>query len=144
MRRHIPNIITCCNLICGCIAICAAFQHFFVAAFLFVLLGAFFDFFDGMAARALGVSGRMGVELDSLADVVTFGVAPSSMLYMLFREVRYPEFIYNNFWFMVLPICGFLMQPFQHCALPNSTSTSASTPPSSECRLLPTLYSGRH
>lgn len=112
MRRHIPNIITCCNLICGCIAICAAFQHFFVAAFLFVLLGAFFDFFDGMAARALGVSGRMGVELDSLADVVTFGVAPSSMLYMLFREVRYPEFIYNNFWFMVLPICGFLIAAF--------------------------------
>ena len=112
MKRHIPNIITCCNLVCGCIAISAAFQHWFVAAFLFILLGALFDFFDGMAARALGVSGRMGVELDSLADVVTFGVAPSSMLYMMFREVRYPELIYSNFWFMALPICAFLIAAF--------------------------------
>lgn len=112
MKKHIPNIITCCNLVCGCIAVSAAFQHLFVSAFLFILIGALFDFFDGMAARALGVSGRMGVELDSLADVVTFGVAPSAMLYMLFREVRYPEMIYSNFWFMVMPVLGFLVAAF--------------------------------
>lgn len=112
MRKHIPNIITCCNLICGCIATGAAFHHHFATAFLFILLGAVFDFFDGMTARALGVSGRMGVELDSLADVVTFGVAPSSMLFILFGVVRYPELLYNRFWFNVMPCMGFLVAAF--------------------------------
>ena len=112
MRKHIPNIITCCNLICGCIATGAAFHHHFATAFLFILLGAVFDFFDGMTARALGVSGRMGVELDSLADVVTFGVAPSAMLFILFGVVRYPEMLYNRFWFNVMPCMGFLVAAF--------------------------------
>ncbi|MBR6893656.1 MAG: CDP-diacylglycerol--serine O-phosphatidyltransferase [Bacteroidaceae bacterium] len=112
MRKHIPNIITCCNLICGCIATGAAFHHHFATAFLFILLGAVFDFFDGMTARALGVSGRMGVELDSLADVVTFGVAPSAMLFILFGVVRYPELLYNRFWFNVMPCMGFLVAAF--------------------------------
>lgn len=112
MKKQIPNIVTCCNLICGCIAICAAFQHWFTAAFIFILVGAVFDFFDGLLARALGVSGRLGLELDSLADVVTFGVAPSAMLYMLFREVRYPGFVYNDFWFMVMPLLAFLIAAF--------------------------------
>ncbi len=112
MKRHIPNIITCCNLVCGCVAVSAAFQHMFTATLLLILLGALFDFFDGMTARALGVSGRMGIELDSLADMVTFGVAPSSLLYMMFREVRYPEMVYNNFCFMLFPILGFLLAAF--------------------------------
>ena len=80
MKKHIPNIITCCNLICGCIAVGAAFQNpipvNYFWAIVFILLGAIFDFFDGMVARALGVSSPIGKELDSLADVVTFGVAP--------------------------------------------------------------------
>lgn len=112
MKKHIPNIITCCNLICGCIATGAAFHHHFSSAFLFILIGAGFDFFDGMTARALKVSGKMGVELDSLADVVTFGVAPSAMLFSLFSVVRYPELIYNNFWFTVMPFAGFLIAAF--------------------------------
>ena len=112
MKRHIPNIITCCNLICGCIAAGAAFHHHFYTALLFILLGAVFDFFDGMTARALGVSGRMGVELDSLADVVTFGVAPSAMLFTLFSVVRYPMFIYSDFWFTVMPFTAFLVAAF--------------------------------
>lgn len=112
MKKHIPNIITCCNLICGCIATGAAFHHHFSTAFLFILLGAGFDFFDGMTARALKVSGKMGVELDSLADVVTFGVAPSAMLFTLFSVVRYPELIYNNFWFTFMPFTGFLVAAF--------------------------------
>jgi len=112
MKKHIPNMITCCNLICGCIATGAAFHHHFSTAFLFILLGAGFDFFDGMTARALKVSGRMGVELDSLADVVTFGVAPSALLFVLFSEVRYPELLYSPFWFTVMPFTGFLMAAF--------------------------------
>lgn len=97
MKKHIPNIITCCNLICGCCAIDAAFHcpmpvNYFWAI-CFIILGAVFDFFDGMSARALGVSSPIGKELDSLADVVTFGVAPSCILFCLFREVQYPEFL---------------------------------------------------
>lgn len=112
MKKHIPNIITCCNLICGCIATYCAFYGGFQYAFLFVLLGAFFDFFDGMVARALGVSGKMGVELDSLADCVTFGVAPSAMLFSLFSKVAYPEWMATEFFFSVMPFTAFLVAAF--------------------------------
>ncbi len=111
-RSIFPNAITCCNLICGCIAAGAAFHHNFQTAFIFILLGAMFDFFDGMVARALKVSGRLGVELDSLADVVTFGVAPSAMVFTLFTEVYYPSWMYNDFWFTVLPFTAFLIAAF--------------------------------
>lgn len=110
--RNFPNMLTCGNLICGCIATGAAFHHNFSTAFLFILIGAMFDFFDGMVARALGVSGRLGVELDSLADVVTFGVAPSAMVFTLFTKVHYPAFMYNEFWFTVLPFTAFLIAAF--------------------------------
>lgn len=80
IRRLIPNSITCCNLLCGSIAIYLATQGAFVWAFLFILAGAIFDFFDGMSARLLNAPSPIGVELDSLADVITFGLAPSMML----------------------------------------------------------------
>lgn len=112
MKKNIPNIITCCNLICGCIATCFAFHHHFDMAFLFILAGAGFDFCDGLVARALGVSGRMGVELDSLADVVTFGVAPSAMIFTLFAYVPYPMMLANWFGFTLLPFSAFLIAAF--------------------------------
>lgn len=90
----------------------AAFHGNFSTAFLFILIGAFFDFFDGLTARALGVSGRMGLELDSLADVVTFGVAPSAMIFVLFTKVYYPSFIGSDFWYSYLPFTAFLMAAF--------------------------------
>ena len=80
-RKHIPNSITCCNLISGCIAISFAVKGDLSLALLFIILGAVFDFFDGMVARLLGVSSPIGKELDSLADVVSFGVAPSSIIF---------------------------------------------------------------
>ena len=112
MKKHIPNILTCCNLICGCAATYCAFHHGHQMAFIFILLGAFFDFFDGMTARALGVSGRLGVELDSLADCVTFGVAPSAMLFTLFNHVAYPSFMNHEFVFNVMPFTAFIMAAF--------------------------------
>ena len=112
MKKSIPNIITCCNLICGCIATYCAFHHGHTLAFLFILGGAFFDFFDGLTARALGVSGKFGVELDSLADVVTFGVAPSAMIFTLFCHVSYPQMLATPFWFNVMPFTAFLMAAF--------------------------------
>lgn len=81
IKKHIPNSITCCNLISGCIATCFAFFHAPELALLWIIIGAVFDFFDGMSARALHVSSPIGKELDSLADDITFGVAPSTMLF---------------------------------------------------------------
>ena len=112
MKKHIPNTLTCCNLICGCIATCAGFHGQFMTAFLFIIFGAVFDFFDGFVARLLGVSGPMGVELDSLADVITFGLAPASMIFTLFTTVYYPEAMYSPFWFKVMPFTAFLMPAF--------------------------------
>lgn len=116
-RTIFPNTITCCNLICGCIATAAAFDFGFATAFAFIMLGAFFDFFDGLVARKLGVSGKFGIQLDSLADVVTFGVAPSAMLFSIFTRVYYPEFMYNHFWFTVMPFTAFLIPAFSACRL---------------------------
>jgi CDP-diacylglycerol--serine O-phosphatidyltransferase len=64
ITRHIPNMVTCCNLLSGCIASVMAFQANYEAAILFIILGATFDFFDGMLARLLNVSGPLGKELD--------------------------------------------------------------------------------
>ena len=81
MKKHIPNTITCCNLISGCIATYWAFQGDYRLALLFIVIGAVFDFFDGMTARLLHVSSPIGRELDSLADDITFGFAPSAIVF---------------------------------------------------------------
>ena len=86
-KRYVPNALTLGNLLCGCIAAGAAFHHKFQTALLFILLGAVFDFFDGFAARLLKAPSPMGVELDSLADCITFGLAPSAMLFTVFTEI---------------------------------------------------------
>ena len=78
---NIPNIITCLNLISGCIATYWAFQDDYRMALLFIVIGAVFDFFDGMVARLLHVSSPIGKELDSLADDITFGFAPSAIIF---------------------------------------------------------------
>lgn len=91
--RNIPNTITSCNLFCGCIASYWAFQGNYKLALSFIILGAVFDFFDGMTARLLHVSSPIGKELDSLADDVTFGLAPAAIVFSLFKEVHYPAFL---------------------------------------------------
>ena len=80
-KKHIPNTITCCNLISGCTATYFAFLGDFRLALLFIMIGAVFDFFDGMVARLLHVSSPIGKELDSLADDITFGFAPSAIIF---------------------------------------------------------------
>ena len=81
MKKHIPNTITCLNLISGCIATYFAFLSDYRMALLFIVIGAVFDFFDGMSARLLHVSSPIGKELDSLADDITFGFAPSAIVF---------------------------------------------------------------
>ncbi len=83
MKRYIPNMLTCSNLLCGCLAVYFAAYDNFGLAYAFIVGGALFDFFDGFAARILGVSSPIGKELDSLADDITFGLAPSMILFRL-------------------------------------------------------------
>ena len=110
MKKHLPNTITCCNLISGCIATGCAFYGQYQWAVLMIVVGAVFDFFDGMTARALGVSSPIGKELDSLADVVTFGVAPSAIVFYLFHQVHYPQILvpFKDF----IPYTAFIMAAF--------------------------------
>ncbi|APY07530.1 phosphatidylserine synthase [Winogradskyella sp. J14-2] len=82
-KRHIPNIVTLLNLFSGCIAIIFAVHGNFIVAAFFVFLGIFFDFFDGLLARKLGVQSPLGIQLDSLADLVTSGVVPGIVMLKL-------------------------------------------------------------
>ncbi|MFB5944979.1 CDP-diacylglycerol--serine O-phosphatidyltransferase [Albibacterium profundi] len=83
MLLSLPNVITCLNLFSGCVGIVFAFNGDLKSAGYAILLSAFFDFFDGLAARALRISSNLGKELDSLADVISFGFLPSVIIYQL-------------------------------------------------------------
>ena len=85
MKRHLPNALTCVNLLCGCIALTFIFAGDLVTAAYFVGVAAVADFFDGLVARALRVSSPIGKDLDSLADMVSFGVVPGSILFSLLK-----------------------------------------------------------
>ena len=107
MKRHIPNIITLCNLLCGCIAVIyAAGGNVYVAGG-WVLLGIFFDFFDGFFARLLKVKSEIGLQLDSLADMVTSGVVPGIAMYQMLQLSDMMESA--NTWVVYLPYVGFFI-----------------------------------
>ena len=103
MKRHIPNFITCLNLFSGCVAVLLAFKGNYEGAFIAVLLSAVFDFLDGLGARLLKSYSQMGKELDSLADVISFGMAPGAILFSLMTEMQINE------WF---PYLAFLIPVF--------------------------------
>jgi CDP-diacylglycerol---serine O-phosphatidyltransferase len=104
LKKHIPNIITLLNLLCGCIALVFAGEANFEMAFFFVCLGIFFDFFDGFFARLFHVSSPLGLQLDSLADMVTSGVVPGFVLFkMLSNSVNSDPSL------MYLPYLGFII-----------------------------------
>lgn len=86
-KKTIPNLFTLSNLLFGCLSIIFAVEGNYPWAVYCILLGALADVFDGAVARALGVSGPLGVQLDSLADMVTFGVAPGLLLYYFDTEI---------------------------------------------------------
>lgn len=102
IKKHIPNFLTLLNLFCGCIAIVFTANEQFDIAFYFVSLGIFFDFFDGFFARKFGVSGPLGVQLDSLADMVTSGVAPGFVMFKVLLANNYDSCVY-------LPYLGFII-----------------------------------
>ena len=102
IKKHIPNFLTLLNLLCGCIAIVMVADLKFDLAFYFVSLGIFFDFFDGYFARKFNVSGPLGVQLDSLADMVTSGVVPGFVMFQILKQ-------YNNNGCDYLPYLGFII-----------------------------------
>jgi CDP-diacylglycerol--serine O-phosphatidyltransferase len=101
-KKHIPNIITLLNLFCGCIAIIFVTQKNFQLAFFFVSLGIFLDFFDGFFARLLQVSSPLGLQLDSLADMVTSGLVPGFTMFVMLAnfDIETPE---------IFPYLGFVI-----------------------------------
>lgn len=86
VRENIPNAITSFNLLCGCLSVAASFDGYATTAAIFIFAAAGFDFFDGFAARLLKVQTEIGKQLDSLADIISFGVAPTIILVMLLRS----------------------------------------------------------
>ena len=99
MRKQIPNLITCMNVISGTLAIFLAMYGLLTAAAILILVGMVFDFFDGMTARLLHVKSEIGKELDSLADMVSFGVAPAILAYFLIvRELPGGDFLHFATW----------------------------------------------
>lgn len=105
MKRHIPNFITLLNLFSGCIALVFAMQGDFLNAFIFVSLGIFFDFFDGFFARLFKVQGELGVQLDSLADMVTSGVVPGFVMFKMLSEYSSDEYLPYFGFIIVLGSC---------------------------------------
>ena len=103
MKKHIPNLITCLNLFSGCIGILMALKGDYYTAFICVLASGVFDFFDGMVARLLHVKSLIGRELDSLADVISFGFLPGTIVYTLLLQSTDS---------MYLPYLGYIITVF--------------------------------
>jgi CDP-diacylglycerol--serine O-phosphatidyltransferase len=103
LKRHIPNFLTCCSLACGCVALVQISVGNLALVPPLVWLAAFFDFTDGFAARMLKTSSAMGKELDSISDMVSFGVVPGFLMFSLIMGAT------DSFW---LPYFGFLITIF--------------------------------
>jgi CDP-diacylglycerol--serine O-phosphatidyltransferase len=114
IKKHIPNTITLFNLASGLLAIIAIFKGYYDEAFLFVCLGIFFDFWDGFFARKFNVSGELGLQLDSLADVVTSGVVPGLMIFKLLQDIQEDDtsiyYLTEEYYYMgFVPYLGFII-----------------------------------
>jgi CDP-diacylglycerol--serine O-phosphatidyltransferase len=111
--KYVPNALTMLNLFSGLLALVSVFNGYFDQAFLFVCLGIFFDFWDGFAARKFGVSSALGIQLDSLADMVTCGVVPGLMVFKLFEyiQINDPKYMLTDetYYMGFVPYLGFLI-----------------------------------
>ena len=112
-RKHIPNLITLLNLSSGLIALMYAFDTNWQMAFVWVCLGIFFDFWDGFFARLLKAQSPVGLQLDSLADMVTSGVVPGLIMFQMLVNIADMQEEYNlssdNFYMGLLPYAGFII-----------------------------------
>lgn len=101
MSKHIPNLLTILNLICGCIALYFTFQDELVLTAYLIGFAVIFDFMDGAAARLLNVSNPIGKELDSLADMVSFGLVPGAVVFNLLEGSTLSQYSYIA---LIIPI----------------------------------------
>lgn len=110
MYKHIPNTITCLSLLSGCVACVAAFEGNLYWAAVWVIVAAAFDFLDGFAARLLKAYSPMGKELDSLSDLISFGMAPGLIVFNLLSKTvsSLPLGIFNP----LVPYCAFVITVF--------------------------------
>ena len=108
IEKSIPNFLTLCNMFCGFLGIFFCYEGDMVTGALFVFIGALFDLFDGMVARWLNVHSPIGKDLDSLSDLITFGMLPAVILHLMLRKAS-PEWLY---WFHVGDIPGLSLLPF--------------------------------
>lgn len=104
IKKQVPNIITLLNLFCGCIAVVFVAELNYEMAFFFVSLGIFLDFFDGFFARLFKVSSPLGLQLDSLADMVTSGVVPGYVMYSMLKLSQNPASTD-----IIIPYLGFII-----------------------------------
>lgn len=111
MRKHIPNFITCLNLLSGCIAIVSAFAGYLHYAALWVGLATVFDFLDGFVARQLKAYSEIGKQLDSLADMLTFGFTPGVIIFMYLHQSA-PLAHWDLMGFPVLGFAAFIISIF--------------------------------
>lgn len=113
LKKHIPNIITLLNLASGLIALVFAFNTHYMMAFIWVCAGVFFDFWDGFFARILKVKSAIGLQLDSLADMVTSGVVPGLVMYQLLSGIAGSQEEFdlnpNHYYLGILPYFGFII-----------------------------------
>lgn len=113
IKSYIPNALTLLNLLSGLLAIVEIFNGYLDHAFYFLFLGIFFDFWDGFAARKLNVSSELGLQLDSLADMVTSGVVPGLMMFKLFESIQLndPKYMLteDTYYMGVVPYLGFII-----------------------------------
>ena len=112
MKKHIPNIITCSNLVSGCVATVFALAGDASLALLWIIIGAAFDFFDGMSARLLKVSSPIGKELDSLADDVTFGVAPACIVFNFLSGIHQHNVLFPFIAFLIAAFSAYRLAKF--------------------------------
>jgi CDP-diacylglycerol--serine O-phosphatidyltransferase len=113
IKKHIPNAITLLNLLAGLLALIHAFNGNYNEAFSLVCLGIFFDYWDGFFARIWKVQSPIGLQLDSLADMVTSGVVPGLVMYKMLGDIQENQSQYNltedTYYMGVVPYLGFLI-----------------------------------
>ena len=105
--RNIPNFITLSNLLCGVLSIIFAFNDNLILAAIFIFVGNFLDFFDGFFARLLKVEDKFGLQLDSMADLITSGLAPAIILFHLIKnqsQIQYPDMVPLAFLALIIPV----------------------------------------
>ena len=126
IKRNIPNLITLSNLICGIFAIIMAFNGKLIYSSLFIFAGSFLDFFDGFTARLLKVNSEIGKQLDSFADMITFGLAPGIIMYhlILLQPFHHPSYLKS---FFEISFIAFLIPIFSSIRLAKFNTDSRQT-----------------